>query len=131
MAMDPLSAASGIIGIVAFGMQLATTLQTYMELTIEANEALHDIVFDINATASTLKQLQDIIDDDKEAAMRDSRRHVFQNVTNVEVLALKCKKVYVKIIELVLKASGSNRRPPTEIPRARARRARRHWNRLR
>jgi hypothetical protein len=56
---------SGIVGIVGFRLQLATTLQTHIEAVLEAAEMLRDITFEVASTASALKQLQDITDDDK------------------------------------------------------------------
>jgi hypothetical protein len=53
---EALGAAGSIVGIVALGLQLATTLQTYVEAVIEVGERLRDIALDINSTASALKQ---------------------------------------------------------------------------
>ncbi|UNI21266.1 hypothetical protein JDV02_007271 [Purpureocillium takamizusanense] len=106
--------AGTIVGAVSFGLQLATALQTFTVLAIEADDALRDIVFEVNATAAALGQLQTIVDadraipddDDDDAAARsrvlnDSGRH------QVQTLALRCEKVYGVIVRLVLKASGS------------------------
>jgi hypothetical protein len=108
---DPLGAASSIVGIVGFGLQLATTLQTFMELTAEAQEALHDIVFDVNATASALKQLQDIISADKATAEQHDKPPVFKDagLREIQALAIKCEKIYKTIIVLIHKASDSDK----------------------
>ncbi|KAJ3497594.1 hypothetical protein NLG97_g1786 [Lecanicillium saksenae] len=66
-ATDPLTAAGSMLRIVTSGVQLGTALQTYMELARDAEHELHDIVFDVNATASALKQLHIIIDADRDA----------------------------------------------------------------
>jgi hypothetical protein len=106
---DPLEAAGSIVGIVAFGMQLATTLQTYIELTADTKEHLHDLVFDVNATASALRQLQDIIDSDKASTQDNNLSPIFKDagLKEIEGLAIKCERVYKTIIILVQKASNS------------------------
>lgn len=98
------------VGVVGFGLQLATTLQTYMELAWEAEDALRDIVFEVNATASALRQLQTVVDADK--ALPDAQRasRVFKDggLREVEALAVKCEAVYRVIVALIQKASSSD-----------------------
>ncbi|OAQ85468.1 hypothetical protein VFPFJ_07857 [Purpureocillium lilacinum] len=104
-----------VVGVVAFGLNLATTLQTYTELTREANDALHDVVFEVNATASALRQLQAIVDADKAVShLDDSPARVLNDsgVREIENLAAKCETVYKTIVKLVQKASGSESDPP-------------------
>ncbi|KAJ6437275.1 low molecular weight phosphotyrosine protein phosphatase [Purpureocillium lavendulum] len=101
--------AGTVVGAVSFGLQLATTLQTFAELAIEAEDALRDIVFEVNATAAALRQLQTIVDADKAIpdAQRGSRVFTESGLHEVETLAVRCEKVYRTIIRLVLKASSS------------------------
>ena len=99
-----------VVGVVGFGLQLATTLQTYMELTFEAEDALRDIVFEVNATASALKQLQTIVDADKALPDAQSASRVFKDggLREVEALDIKCETVYKVVVRLIQKASSSD-----------------------
>lgn len=108
MMTDPLTAAGSMLRIVASGVQLATTLQTYMELVGDAEHELHDIVFDVNATAAAIKQLHAIIDADRDAP--DPAAAVFKDdgVREVEALAVKCHAIYKNVITLIQRASSSS-----------------------
>ncbi|OAA48961.1 hypothetical protein BBO_02006 [Beauveria brongniartii RCEF 3172] len=104
---DPLTAAGSILHIVTTGVQLATTLQTYMELAREAEHELHDIVFDVNATAAALKQLHTIIDADRDLSDRTVAVFKDDGVREVEMLALKCHAIYNNVAMLIQRASHS------------------------
>ncbi|KAI1135726.1 hypothetical protein F5Y05DRAFT_416068 [Hypoxylon sp. FL0543] len=99
---DPLGAAGSIVGIAAFGLQFATTLQTYIEAVADARESLRDIAFDVSATASALEQLHEFtkINEDGKAIANDA------GVQQVVRLANQCKQVYTAIIDLLAKAAG-------------------------
>ena len=117
---EALGAASSIVGIIGFGLQLATTLQTYVEAVIEAEETLRDIAFDINSTASALKQLQEIIDADKADTGMQNNPKVFKDEgrKEIEVLAVQCGKLYTTIVVLVTKAGtlGGKGKIPANSP---------------
>ncbi|CAG8948686.1 hypothetical protein HYFRA_00001806 [Hymenoscyphus fraxineus] len=103
-------AADSIVDIVNFGLRLATTLQTYVETALEAEERMRDITFDINSTASALKQLQDIIEHDKAGDnLGEIGTRVFKDEgrREIEAIAHKCGKIYRKVVLLVNKASAS------------------------
>ncbi|KAI2464895.1 hypothetical protein F4781DRAFT_51897 [Annulohypoxylon bovei var. microspora] len=108
---DPLGAAGSIIGIAAFGLKFATTLQTYIEAVADARESLRDIAFDVSATASALDQLHQLIkvDDNCKAIANDS------GVQEAARLASKCKQVYTAVINLIAKAVGVLRDSDGEI----------------
>ncbi|KAK3988725.1 hypothetical protein QBC44DRAFT_328806 [Cladorrhinum sp. PSN332] len=110
---DPVGLAGSIVGIVAFGLKLGTTLQTYVELALEVEDCLRDITFDVTATASALRQLDDIINIDKAEAEEQNRPTVFKEAALVEIqaLAFKCEQVYKTILVLAHKASGDPRKP--------------------
>lgn len=103
---EALAAAASIAGIVGFGLQLATTLLTYVESVMEAEERLRDVAFDVNSTASALKQLQEIIDTDGVATNTDQTPRVFKDegLKEIEVMAVECEKVYTSIVVFVSKA---------------------------
>ena len=84
---NPASAGGILPGTIALGMQLATMLQTYIELAREAKEELHTIVADVNGTSAALKQLQLIVDADRDAS--DPATTVFKGdrVHEIERLA--------------------------------------------
>lgn len=105
--MEAVGATASIVGIVSFGLSLAKTLQAFIDSVIEAEETITLIVADVNATASTLKRLQDFIDQDKTTSQEQHRATVFNNtgIGEISALALQCHKVYVQIIVLIEKAS--------------------------
>ncbi|KAM3529794.1 hypothetical protein MY4038_005245 [Beauveria bassiana] len=105
---DPLTAAGSILHIVTTGVQLATTLQTYMELAREAEHELHDIVFDVNATAAALKQLHTIIDADRDLSDRTVAVFKDDGVREIEMLALKCHAIYNNVTMLIQRPSHSD-----------------------
>lgn len=104
---DPLGAAGSIVGIVAMGMKLGTTLQAYVETAVDAEDSIRDIAFEISATASTLQQLLNLI---KPAQTEAAGSHppILNEAGLGEILSLadKCRNVYEKIFELVTKATG-------------------------
>jgi hypothetical protein len=105
--MDPftaLGAASGIVGIVGFGLQLATTLQTHIESSLEASERLKAIAHDISATSSALQQLEIIIEVDQK-----SKRKVFSSagLKGVRDTAGQCEVVFKKVVGLLNDATGT------------------------
>ncbi|KAF5011713.1 hypothetical protein FDECE_2173 [Fusarium decemcellulare] len=99
---EALGAAGSIVGIVAFGLQLAVTLQTYVEAVAEANDRLREVAFDVNSTAAMLKQLQGLIEEDRDA---DTPLFNVNGVRDVERLSKKCNKIYGGIVILLNKAS--------------------------
>jgi len=105
--------AGSIVGIVSFGVRLGTALHTYTELASEAADALHDITFDVNATASALRQLNELIEADKLAAAEQSRPPIFKEAGEAEIrdVAAKLEQVYKTIVTLVYKATNSNFNP--------------------
>lgn len=90
-----------IAGVAAFGLQISTSLHTYVEAVWEAKDRLRDVAIDISATASTLKQLQALIDAD--AALTTK---VFRDagLDEVNSLSVSCGKVYSLIVVLLTKA---------------------------
>lgn len=102
-----MEAAASVVGVVSFGLGLAKSLQAFIDSVIEAEETFTLIVADVNATASTLKRLQDLIDQDKAASEEEHRATVFNctGISEIGSCALQCQKIYVQIIILIEKAS--------------------------
>lgn len=97
-----MGAAGSIIGIAAFGLKFATTLQTYIEAVFDAQQSLQDIASDVSATASALEQLHEIVkvgENGKAIANNSGLHQVIQ-------LASQCKQVYIAIINLIARATG-------------------------
>ncbi|KAI1376507.1 hypothetical protein F4677DRAFT_418715 [Hypoxylon crocopeplum] len=99
---DPLGAAGSIVGIAAFGLKFATTLQTYIEAVADAQESLRDIVFDVSATASALEQIHDFV----KADLNGKAIATDPGLQQVLRLASQCKQVYTAVINLIAKAAG-------------------------
>lgn len=105
--MAEAGAAGSIPGVVTFGLQLATTIHTYVEAVWEAKDRLRDVAFDINSTASTLKQLQALLNADQEQATKVFRD---DGVNEIRDLAIACGKVYSTIVILLTKAGSPDQR---------------------
>lgn len=105
-----MEAAASVVGIVSFGLGLAKSLQAFIDSVIEAEETITLVVAEVHATASTLKRLQDFIDEDKTASEEEHRNTVFNDVgiKEIDACAVQCQKIYVQIIILIEKASMRN-----------------------
>ncbi|KAK3988726.1 hypothetical protein QBC44DRAFT_359758 [Cladorrhinum sp. PSN332] len=99
--------AGSVIGIVAFGLKLGTTIQTYVELATEAEEALRDVVFDINSTASVLRQIHEMLNDSQHAPERHTRLNGIR--PDILQLAQECERVYKRLILHIHKARGDSK----------------------
>ncbi|RSL55632.1 hypothetical protein CEP53_007023 [Fusarium sp. AF-6] len=102
------------VGVVGLGLQLATTLQTYVEGVAGTEDRLRELSFDVASTASTLKQLEDMLDADKAAAENTSINQASDSVTvftdqgrrDVYLLSRRCEKVYQGILAVMVSASS-------------------------
>ncbi|KAK4168194.1 hypothetical protein QBC43DRAFT_366687 [Cladorrhinum sp. PSN259] len=114
---DPIGVTASIIGIVSFGLKLGTTLQAWLETASEADDWIRDIIFDVNTTTSVLRQLQEIIDDDKLAAKQQNRPTLLkpEGLERIQLLADQCEKSYKAIIVLVYKASSQESKEPPSL----------------
>lgn len=114
--------ANSVLGIVSFGLQLATTLQTYIEATREFKDRFFEIVVEINSTAATLRQLQDLLDTDEQVQDGQAKQKVFTQEGRQEIIVLtsQCGKLYTTIVVLLKKAGtaigkGTTDPSPAEI----------------
>ena len=103
---DPLGVAGSIVGIVAMGLKLGTTLQAYVETAVDSEDSIRDIAFEISATASALQQLLDLIKPSEPEA-QGGRPPILNEAGLREILSVakKCRGVYEKIFELIVKAT--------------------------
>jgi hypothetical protein len=101
---EALGAAGSIDSIAAYGLQLATSLQTYEQGYSSAEENLCELGVNISATASALLQLQHVIESDKDLSTKVLKDEGVQEIENV---AAQCEKIYKTVIILVNKAGKS------------------------
>lgn len=120
-----MEAAGLAVGVVGLGLQLATTLQTYVEGVAGAENRLRELSFDVASTASTLKQLQDMLDADNAAIENTSPGQSADSVTiftdqgrrDIYSLSRRCEKVYQGILRVIVGASA----PPSATGKSIAR----------
>lgn len=92
---------NSISGVVALGLQLSTSLHTYVEAVLEAKDRLRDVAIDISSTASTLKQLKALVDADANQTTKVFRD---DGLNEVNSLSVSCGKAYSLIVVLLTKA---------------------------
>lgn len=91
---------------VAFGLQLTNNLfPLWFEISTKAKNHLQKVFYGIQASTSALKQLQDLVDQDKLAAEGTYKIFTAAALEEIEVLGLKCDLLFRAIILLLLKAS--------------------------
>ncbi len=101
---EALGPAGSIVSIVAYGLQLATSLQTYEEGYSSAKEKLCELRVDISATASALLQLEHVIESDKNPSTKVLKD---EGVQAIEDVAAQCENIYKTVVILVNKAGKS------------------------
>ena len=120
-----MEAAGLAVGVVGLGLQLATTLQTYVEGVAGAEDRLRELSFDVASPASTLKQLEDMLDADKAVVENTSSDQGSTGTTiftdqgrhDIYSLSRRCEKVYQGIVRVIVGASA----PPSAKGKAIAR----------
>lgn len=92
--------------IVGFDLQITTTIQTYVETWPEADERLRDIAFEISSNASTLSQVQRVLEDEKATGIMNHSPGVFKDegIRQIEFTVVQCDKVCKSIVLFILKA---------------------------
>ncbi|KAI9802128.1 MAG: hypothetical protein M1833_002049 [Piccolia ochrophora] len=104
--MDPftaLGAAGSAVGIASFGLQLATTLTSYVESAFEAGERIKDIADEISSTAGALQSLEELVDLDRSGA---KRAKIFNGdgLKRIQQTARQCYTIFKRIIAALNKA---------------------------
>lgn len=120
---EALGVVGSITGIVAFGLKSATIIQTYIDAVKDANQNLQNLVVEVKNTASTLEQLDALIERDSVLGIAtgeasdnngDKRRIATTRVINDEgvkhatILASQCKRAYTAILNLIAKDIGAS-----------------------
>jgi hypothetical protein len=100
--------AASITGIVRFGLQLATTIQTFVESSFDTEELLRDIALEISSNASTLSQLQQILEGEEATGGPNQGPKVFKDegVEQIELIVVQCDKVCKSVALFILKAGS-------------------------
>ena len=109
--MDPASAvgvAGSAVAIVDFGIKLGLSLAIYVETAANANKRIRQISSEVNAVASALEQLQQIIDQDK----ADPSNAILspRGVRDIENEREHCYDIFVQITKILKKAGNSSER---------------------
>lgn len=100
-------AASSIASIITLGLNLATTLDTTLTSQKFPEEKLSELNGDINATAGILRQLQQLIEADKQYRNRGNGQVTVlkdAGLKEIERRAAQCEILYRTIIATVTKA---------------------------
>lgn len=100
--MDPVSvlgAASSVVGIAAFGIQLAQVLNQFVTSTRDANQSLHDVLHSINATSLAMEQVRSLLDEDRKAVKKHQKATLFNSkaLANIKGLADQCLVLFWRI----------------------------------
>ena len=111
--MDPASAvgvAGSAIAIVDFGIKLGLSLAIYVETAANADKRIRQISSEVNAVASALEQLQQIIDQDK----ADPSNAILspQGVRDIENEREQCYDIFLQITKILKRAGKSSKRIP-------------------
>jgi hypothetical protein len=90
-----------------FGLQVATTLQAYVQAFSDPDDDLEDIAVKINSTASTLKQIRDVLDN-KHINLKERHLRILKDEGHerVEFLTMQCRKVYATVVIVFTKAAN-------------------------
>ncbi|KAK3378965.1 hypothetical protein B0T24DRAFT_694254 [Lasiosphaeria ovina] len=105
---EPVGASGSVSDTVALGMQLATALQTYLQFGWSARTGLHGLAIEVNATASVLRQLQNVLDSNQAI---QGRPGAFKDaaVTEMHTLAQKCHLLFKTIIIVIEKSCETDK----------------------
>jgi ABC-type multidrug transport system fused ATPase/permease subunit len=111
--MDRLSgigAASSVIGIASFGIQLAQVLYRFTDQALSAEESLHSIWSGIHATTSALNQVHEILAEECEHVERHGRAIFFsaKAINDVKGTADRCLLIFWRIEATITSKTGSN-----------------------
>jgi len=99
--MDPLSAIAAGFNIADVGVKLSTSLYTFAETARKADEAIKDIARDVALSASVIRQLKTLIDQDT-GLIDDAARKTADEVIS------GCETVFSEIESAVEKTSTKN-----------------------
>jgi hypothetical protein len=110
--MDPitaLGAASSVIGIASFGIQLSQILYQFTTQALSAKESLQTILSGIHATTCALNQVHGILAEECENLERKGRAMFFsaKAIDDVKGTADKCLVIFWRIEATITSKTGS------------------------
>ncbi|MCJ1437969.1 hypothetical protein MMC27_007356 [Xylographa pallens] len=109
--MDAVSAASAVLGIVGFGLQVYQTLFTFVTKAADADQCVQALMIDINLTVSALREIHDLLE--KEESLQNTRkgrrhgRRLFSDdgLADTQRTAEQCMTIFKSIVAFILKHS--------------------------
>ncbi|MCJ1401325.1 hypothetical protein MMC11_004537 [Xylographa trunciseda] len=109
--MDAVSAASAVLGIVGFGLQVYQTLFTFVSKAADADQCVQALMIDINLTVSALREVHDLLE--KEENLEETRkgRRLFSDdgLVDTKRTAEQCMTIFKSIVAFILKHSRKGR----------------------
>lgn len=106
--MAEIEASQSIVEVIDFGLQLATLLQSFVEVCRKAKHGLLEVVSDVNSTVSALKQLQDFLDaDDKAQNVLEKQVFTSEGRREIKTMTAQCARLYTTLVVLLRKAGSS------------------------
>jgi len=98
-----------IVEVIDFGLQLATILQSYIETSRDAKDGLLEVVSDVNSTASTLKQLQDLLKaDDTTQNVLEKQVFTTEGRQAIKTMTTQCRRLQTTLVVLLSKAGPTS-----------------------
>jgi hypothetical protein len=121
--MDAVSAASAVLGIAGFGLQVYQTLADFIDKVADAHQCVVSLKTDINLANVALTQIQELMDKDERARKEKSGRRLFEDhvLSATQDATDECLVVFEDIVSFIetggkLKVSKVTKRPVVEIP---------------
>lgn len=111
--MDIVSAASAVLGIVGFGLQVYQTLFAFVTKAADAEQCVQSLMIDINLTVSALREVHDLLT--KEESLQKTRkgRRLFSDdgLADTRRTAEQCMAIFKSIVAFILRHSkkGKNK----------------------
>ena len=98
--MEALGAVGSVVGIISLGIQIAQILQAQINTVRDADARLLQVVWEIQATASALSNLQDLLLEDKGP---DNRIFSDDGHHDIDCIIRRCDHVFRNITALIAK----------------------------
>lgn len=110
--MDPISilgAAGSVVGVAAFGLQLAQVLDKFIEGYATANESLEAILDGIYSTRDALEHVQGFLEQEDRNVKNGRPLQLFSTkaLTDISNTSDKCLKIFWRIEGTILRTSSS------------------------
>lgn len=108
--MSGLEVVGAVVGVSSLGLQLASTIQTYVESAMDASYRFSELASEISATASIVRQIYNLLEDDKAAngAEPGGARAVLSDdgQWKIQSLLRRCETVYKAVVRVLVSAAA-------------------------